>query len=207
MNEYIVSIGGSNIDIQGFSKENILLRESNPAKINICAGGVERNIVHNLSNLGLYNIKFITSIGNDIFGDILLNNIKSLNVDTSYIVKKGSSTTYMAIMNNDKDMYLAVSDMDDLDKNITIEYLETIKDIIKNAKLITVDAVIKREIFEYLIKNFPDKKLLCDAVSVKKAENIKGLEKNIYALKLNSNEASFLLDKDISTIEEFISFR
>ena len=203
MNEYIVSIGGSNIDIQGFSKENILLRESNPAKINICAGGVERNIVHNLSNLGLYNIKFITSIGNDIFvGDILLNNIKSLNVDTSYIVKKGSSTTYMAIMNNDKDMYLAVSDMDDLDKNITIEYLETIKDIIKNAKFITVDAVIKREIFEYLIKNFPDKKLLCDAVSVKKAENIKGLEKNIYALKLNSNEASFLLDKDISTIEE-----
>lgn len=202
MNEYIVSIGGSNIDIQGFSKENILLRESNPAKTNICAGGVERNIVHNLSNLGLYNIKFITSIGNDIFGDILLNNIKSLNIDTSYIIKKGSSTTYMAIMNSDKDMYLAVSDMDDLDKNITIEYLDSIKDIIKNAKLITIDAVIKREIFEYLIKNFPDKKLLCDAVSVKKAENIKGLEKHIYALKLNSNEASFLLDKDISTIEE-----
>ena len=176
MNEYIVSIGGSNIDIQGFSKENILLRESNPAKINICAGGVERNIVHNLSNLGLYNIKFITSIGNDIFGDILLNNIKSLNIDTSYIIKKGSSTTYMAIMNSDKDMYLAVSDMDDLDKNITIEYLDSIKDIIKNAKLITIDAVIKREIFEYLIKNFPDKKLLCDAVSVKKAENIKGLD-------------------------------
>ena len=202
MNEYIVSIGGSNIDIQGFSKENILLKESNPAKINICAGGVERNIVHNLSNLGLHNIKFITSIGNDIFGDILLNNIKSLNIDTSYIIKKGSSTTYMAIMNSDKDMYLAVSDMDDLDKNITIEYLESIKNIIKNAKLITIDAVIKREIFEYLIKNFPDKKLLCDAVSVKKAENIKGLEKHIYALKLNSNEASFLLDKDISTIED-----
>ena len=201
MNEYIVSIGGSNIDIQGFSKENILLRESNPAKINICAGGVERNIVHNLSNLGLHNIKFITSIGNDIFGDILLNNIKSLNIDTSYIIKKGSSTAYMAIMNNDKDMYLAVSDMDDLDKNITIEYLESIKNIIKNAKLITIDAVMKREIFEYLIKNFPDKKLLCDAVSVKKAENIKGL-KHIYALKLNSNEASFLLDKNISTIED-----
>ena len=203
MNEYIVSIGGSNIDIQGFSKENILLRESNPAKINICAGGVERNIVHNLSNLGLHNIKFITSIGNDIFGDILLNNIKSLNIDTSYIIKKGSSTAYMAIMNNDKDMYLAVSDMDDLDKNITIEYLESIKNIIKNAKLITIDAVMKREIFEYLIKNFPDKKLLCDAVSVKKAENIKGLEKHIYAEDGLEAVGRFI---DIGVSEIYITF-
>ena len=62
-------------------------------------------------------------------------------------------------MNSDKDMYLAVSDMDDLDKNITIEYLDSIKDIIKNAKLITIDAVIKIEIFEYLIKNFPDNRI------------------------------------------------
>ena len=38
-------------------------------------------------------------------------------------------------MNSDKDMYLAVSDMDDLDKNITIEYLDSIKDIIKGGSI------------------------------------------------------------------------
>ena len=70
------------------------------------------------------------------------------------------------------------------------------------AKIIIVDAVISRKIFKYLIKEFPNKKLITDAVSIKKAEHIKGLEKNIYALKLNSNEASFLLDKDINNIED-----
>ncbi|EKV55856.1 carbohydrate kinase family protein [Brachyspira hampsonii] len=202
MKNYILSIGGSNIDIQGFSKERILLKESNPGKIKVCAGGVERNIINNLSNIGLKNIKFITSIGDDIFGDILLNNIKSLGVDVSYIVRNGSSTSYIAIMNNDRDMEIAMSDMDTLDKNINIEYLDTIKDIVENAEFITIDAVMNREIFEYLIDNFPNKKLLTDAVSIKKSEHIKGLENHIYALKLNSNEASFLLDMDINTIEE-----
>ena len=69
--DYIISIGGSNIDIQGFSSKPILMRESNPGKIRICSGGVGRNIVNNLANIGLKNIKFITYIGNDIFGDIL----------------------------------------------------------------------------------------------------------------------------------------
>lgn len=202
MKDYILSIGGSNIDIQGFSKNRILLKESNPGKIKVCAGGVERNIVNNLSNVGLKEIKFVTSIGDDIFGDILLNNIKSLGVDTSYIVRKGNSTSYIAILNNDKDMAIAMSDMDALDENVNISYLDTIKDVINNASFITIDAVMNRDIFEYLINNFPDKKLLSDAVSIRKAEHIKGLEKYIYALKINSNEASFLLDKDINTIDE-----
>ena len=132
MKDYILSIGGANIDIQGFSKNNIILKESNPGKINVCAGGVERNIVNNLSNLGLKNIKFITSIGEDIFGDILFDNIKSLGIDTSYIVKKGTSTSYIAVMNNKKDMEIGISDMDSLDKNINIYYLESIKDVIEN---------------------------------------------------------------------------
>ena len=202
MKDYILSIGGSNIDIQGFSKNRILLKESNPGKINVCAGGVERNIVNNLSNIGLKEIKFITSIGDDLFGDILLDNIKSLGVDTSYIVRKGTSTSYIAILNNDKDMAIAMSDMDSLDENVNISYLESIKEVITNASFITIDAVMNRDIFEYLINNFPDKKLISDAVSIRKAEHIKGLEKYIYALKINSNEASFLLDKDINTIDE-----
>ena len=202
MKNYILSIGGSNIDIQGFSKGRILLKESNPGTIKVCTGGVERNIINNLSNIGLKDIKFITSIGNDIFGDILFNNIKSLGIDVSYIVRKGSTTSYIAIMNNDRDMEIAMSDMDTLDKNINIEYLESIRDIIENAEFITIDAVMNRDVFRYIINNFPNKKLLTDAVSIRKSEHIKGLENHIYALKLNANEASFLLDRDIRSIEE-----
>lgn len=201
-NDYILSIGGSNVDIQGFSNKPILMRESNPGKIKICAGGVGRNIVKNLTNIGLKNIKFITYIGNDIFGDMLLNDLKSMGIDYSHIIQKDDSTFYMAIMNNKRDMELSISDMDSFDKSVTIEYLNSIRNIIEKAKLIISDANMSREIFKYLIKNFPSKKIICDAVSIKKAEHIKGLEKNIYALKSNSNEASFLLDKDIKDIED-----
>lgn len=201
-NDYILSIGGSNIDIQGFSNKPILMRESNPGKIKICAGGVGRNIVKNLANIGLKNIKFITYIGNDIFGDTLLNDIKSMGIDCSHIIRKDNSTIYMAIMNDKRDMELAIADMDSFDKSVTTEYLDSVKNIIEKAKLIISDANMSREIFEYLIKNFPNKKIICDAVSVKKAEHIKCLEKNIYALKSNKNEASFLLDKEIKDIED-----
>lgn len=203
-NDYIVSIGGSNIDIQGFAKNKLILKESNIGNISVCPGGVERNIVDNLSRIGFKNIKFITSVGDDVFGDILFNNIKTLGIDINYIVKGNNinTTSYIAIIDESSDMAIAMSDMDSLDLLVTVEYLETLRGIIEESKLIVLDAVLSRDIFLYLFETFPSKRIVCDAVSIKKAEHIKGIEKNIYALKLNSNEASFLLDRSIIYIDD-----
>ena len=41
---YVVLIGAANIDIQGFPFSKLIQRDSNPGFINICPGGVSRNI-------------------------------------------------------------------------------------------------------------------------------------------------------------------
>ncbi len=67
MNNYVVVIGGANIDIGGTPYNKLIPEDSNPGRINIAFGGVGRNIAHNLINLGV-RVKLITAVGNDPFG-------------------------------------------------------------------------------------------------------------------------------------------
>ena len=49
MKHKIVGIGGANIDINFKVKNEFLLRDSNPGKLLLSSGGVNRNILENLS--------------------------------------------------------------------------------------------------------------------------------------------------------------
>ena len=46
---YIVGIGAANLDVHGRSINSIRLRDSNPGRLNMSAGGVTRNILENMS--------------------------------------------------------------------------------------------------------------------------------------------------------------
>ena len=71
-NEYVVAIGGSNIDIIGQPYEKLIFKNSNKSKINLSSGGVIRNIAENLSKLNS-KCHLITVFGNDDFGSFLEN--------------------------------------------------------------------------------------------------------------------------------------
>ena len=44
---YIAGIGGANVDIHGQSDAPIVMRDSNPGRLHLSAGGVCRNICDN----------------------------------------------------------------------------------------------------------------------------------------------------------------
>ena len=46
---YILSIGGANVDIQGYSYSPIKPHDSNPGKVSVSYGGVAKNIIDNNS--------------------------------------------------------------------------------------------------------------------------------------------------------------
>ena len=52
---YVVGIGAANLDVQGRSINSIKLRDSNPGRLNMSAGGGTRNILENRSSRGMYN--------------------------------------------------------------------------------------------------------------------------------------------------------
>lgn len=114
---YVTVIGGSNMDIQGFPNNPLVMHDSNPGKVDISMGGVGRNIAENLSRLDI-NTKLISAVGNDLYGNTILSECKNLNIDVNdcFISDEYSTSIYISILNNDKDMQLAISHMDITEK-------------------------------------------------------------------------------------------
>jgi pseudouridine kinase len=140
-NDYAVVIGGSNIDLIGFSKESIILNDSNPGKLKISSGGVGRNIAENLARLGICT-KLFSAVGDDLYGEKLVNESRSAGVDISnvHISSYNRTSTYLSVIDNDGDMKLAIADMD-ISLEISVDYLEKYKQIIQEAKVIVIDTI------------------------------------------------------------------
>ncbi|MCK5671804.1 MAG: MarR family transcriptional regulator, partial [Spirochaetales bacterium] len=137
--KYVVLIGAANIDIQGFSSNPIIQRDSNPGRIEFCPGGVSRNIAENLARLGIMT-ELISALGDDPNGSLILESCKNCGIGSDYslIVPNAVSSVYLAIMDDSRDMALALSDMT-ISDNITIKFLESRYEILKNAHSIVFD--------------------------------------------------------------------
>jgi len=133
--KYVALIGAANIDIQGFSSNPIINRDSNPGKIEFCPGGVSRNIAENLSRLGI-KTELISAVGDDPNGTLILESCKACGIGTGYllIVPDAVSSVYLAIMDSTRNMALALSDMT-ISDNINIEFLQSRDNILKNSPL------------------------------------------------------------------------
>ncbi|MFY9612986.1 MAG: PfkB family carbohydrate kinase, partial [Tissierellaceae bacterium] len=80
--DYIVVVGGTNVDIQGFPKDRLILRDSNIGSVKVSLGGVARNIAENITRLGI-NTKLISIIGDDGYGQIVLEQSRKIGLDLS----------------------------------------------------------------------------------------------------------------------------
>jgi len=192
--KYVALIGAANIDIHGFSSNPIIARDSNPGKIEFYPGGVSRNIAENLSRLGA-KTELISAIGDDPNGSLILESCKKCGIGSNYtlIVPDAVSSVYLAIMDNTRDMALALSDMT-ISNNITIQFLQNQHNILKKAAAIVFDTCLKTEVMNYILNTFSDKPIYVDPVSVGKAKALKSLIGKIHTLKMNRLEAEFLSD-------------
>jgi len=196
--KYIVLIGAANIDIQGFSSNPIINKDSNPGRIEFCPGGVSRNIAENLARLGI-KTELISAIGDDPNGSLILNSCKNCGIgsDNSNIIPNAVSSVYLAIMDNSRDMALALSDMT-ISDNISIKFLIKRYEILNKAHSIVFDTCLKTEVMDYILSTFSDKAIYIDPVSVGKAKSLKPLIGKIHTLKMNALEAEFLSDRKIN---------
>jgi pseudouridine kinase len=189
--KYILTIGGSNIDITGITRGAFAAHDSNPGAIRLSAGGVGRNIAENLARLNV-PVKLVTAIGNDEFGRILLERCRSYGIDMSraLISDNSATSTYAAIMDENKDLAAAVSDMKIMDE-LTPGFLEGLLPVIDGAAVVIADNNLCPESLDLIKKHCRDK-LLFDAVSGNKLKtSIKSI-KDINTIKVNALEAEIL---------------
>lgn len=191
-NEDIIIIGGSNIDIQGFSNNKLIQKDSNPGEVKLSVGGVARNIAENISLLGL-KVNLISAVGNDIYGKKILKElqISGISTDNILVSDKHPTSTYLSILDKDGDMNVAISAMEIFDE-MTVEYLRTKSGQINNSKGIVLDTNLPKDTIEFIVNHFDYKDIFVDTVSTTKALKIKDIIGKFHTIKPNKYEAEIL---------------
>ena len=190
---YIVGIGAANVDVHGKSKKAINLHDSNPGHMNTSAGGVTRNVSENFARLG-GNVKLITAVGNDVYADKIKNECISAGIDISHILKveDHASSTYISVLDENGDMFVALSDMSVL-QEMTVDFIHSKSSIIKGSRLITCDPALHPDVMEEILNLYSDTiPVFVDPVSCACAETIVDFIGKFHTAKPNILEAEIL---------------
>ncbi|WP_027309018.1 PfkB family carbohydrate kinase [Caloramator sp. ALD01] len=201
IDEYVLVIGGANVDIQGFPKEKLRYKDSNVGILNMSLGGVGRNIAENLARLNV-NVKLITAIGDDMYGRKILEHSKNIGIDMSHslIVSDENTSTYLSILDEDGDMAVALSCMDICDR-IGVDFIKSKKKIIEGSRVCIVDTNIPKETLE-VIAELEDVVLFLDTVSTKKAQKVKDFIGKFHTIKPNRYEAEILTGIYVDNVDK-----
>ena len=196
---YVCVIGGSNIDIEGYPNQKLLLGDSNPGVVKTSLGGVGRNIAENLARLGIQT-KLLSVVGNDAHGKRVLDHAKAigLDMDDALIVDEPTST-YLCVLDEHREMHVGIACMDILQR-LDIAYIQKHEEIIQNAAFCVVDTNLP-EILAYIVTHF-DVPFVLDTVSAAKAARAKDLLKHFHTIKPNKIEAEVLSGISIQTEQD-----
>ncbi len=200
LSDYVCVIGAANIDIVG-SSPVLKANESNIGKVSISPGGVGRNVAENLSRLGIPTV-FVSAIGNDYFGNLILNSLRDAGVYINGVRKVDNKNTgsYLAILDDFRSMSSAINDMG-ITNYVDKDWIENCSGLISGANSLVLDCNLKHEAIEEII-NIANGKIYVDAVSMAKSSRIVPYLKNVWGLKPNIYEAEAITGIKINSRED-----
>lgn len=197
----ICIIGGANIDICGSSIDPLRNYDSNPGEISISYGGVGRNIAQ-ICALLKQNVRFVTCFSNDNYGHMLKQDCENLGMSTegSIVVDEFPSSMYIAILDHNRDMKVAMSDMRILRK-MEPNMLEPVLRSLHEEDIVVIDANLDIECVHYILEHAPCK-TAADPVSANKASRLRDSLPKLTIFKPNQFEATELNGITIETEED-----
>lgn len=150
MSNPVICIGAALVDELFHATDEMLLATTNNATVTKTAGGVSRNIAHQLALLGV-PVQLISVFGNDSDGDWLKQVCLAAGVklDAS-ITKDGLSGKYTGIINADGSLFAAFL-TNAANHMITPEHLSRHIDLLKTASYLLADANINVSTADWLL--------------------------------------------------------
>jgi sugar/nucleoside kinase (ribokinase family) len=162
-----------NIDYTFILDEKMILGTSNPVKRTTSFGGVIRNVAENLARLD-QKISLMSLVGDDIFGDELLNESKKMmEVFATDKIKNEKTGSYYAVINPKGNMDIGFADMS-INDLMTRSWITEHKKHLNMGSWIIADLNISKDGVEALLeykKEF-DKKLAIVGVSGPKMKHL-----------------------------------
>ena len=200
---YIVGIGAANVDVHGRSRKEIKLYDSNPGTMNTSTGGVTRNVCVNFARLG-GSVKLITAVGNDVYADKIISESVAAGIDMSHILKveNHASSTYISVLDEGGDMFVALSDMSVLGE-LSVDYLRSKTSILKGARLITCDPALPEDVLDEVLRHYGDQTpIFVDPVSQAYASKIVDFIGRFHTAKPNLMETEILSGMKITNLKD-----
>ncbi len=202
MSNPVICIGAALVDELYHANGPILLATTNEGKVHRSAGGVSRNIAHQLALLGV-PIQLISVFGSDGEGDWLKTICQYAGIKLDASITSSSLTgKYTGILNEDGSLFTAFLTNPPLHL-ITPEHFEQNKQLLETASVILADANIPVLSTEWLLNFCNNNKipLIIEPVSVPPAEkyrkaNLKGL----FLITPNEDELPVLCNTNAVTI-------
>ncbi len=193
MQNNIVIIGGSNIDICAKTDSNIILHDSNIGHIEFGLGGVGRNIAEILSLFGA-DVSLLTAVGNDSFGRVVTDRSEEIGIRHLIEPFENAKTGVYAYSSDyDGSFILGINDMGITDK-ITPKIIEENLNSLLFSDFVLVEANLSKEAIEKVGQY--DLKIIADCVSGRKCKKVEGILDKVYLLKSNRIEAFELTGTD-----------
>lgn len=196
-------IGGANIDIFANSVNKIIPEDSNISNITFSFGGVARNIAENLVNLGI-DLNFISAFSNDTYGKSLYEDCKRIGFKLDYakLVDDYPSSIYLAVMDNNHDMYVGCNDMRIIEC-IDNKLIDRLSDVIKEDDYVVLDTNLTEELLIYAFDNLKGHKVM-DAISANKVHKLQRVINKVSIVKLNKIEAEMISDTKLDSEDKII---
>lgn len=198
---YVLGIGAANIDVHGKSRVPIVMRDSNPGHLRTSAGGVTRNVLENLSRLGV-RTKLISAVGADLYGEMVLRSSAAAGIDISGVVTVpgAASSCYISVLDQKGDMLVAMSDMGILE-NVTPELVRSHGPELRAAAAVVCDPCLPVETLDTIIAEAGNAPVFLDPVSTSYARKVRHLVGGLSCVKPNRIELGVLADMDTDTPE------
>ncbi|UQN07732.1 carbohydrate kinase family protein [Deinococcus sp. QL22] len=148
----VVVVGGANVDLKAHTLAPVILGTSNPGLTTQTAGGVARNIAENLARLGVA-VSLVSAVGRDSLGDALLDDSKLAGVDVRFVMRVNEhlTGTYMATLDHEGELLVAVSDMTVLSV-LTPTTLHDRRAVLRGATWVVADGNLTEPTLNHLMK-------------------------------------------------------
>jgi len=190
MPKSVICIGAAFVDELFHMKEEMILTSTVEASINKTAGGVARNIAHQLTLLDV-EAQLISVFGNDSDGDWLKQVCFNAGVKIeASITKEGLSGRYTAIINMDGSLFTGFL-TNAATRLITPRHLQKHKALLQSASYLLADANISAEAGEWLLSfsNETGIPLILEPVSVPPARKFRDINLGgLYLVTPNEDE-------------------
>lgn len=148
----VVVFGAVFVDIKGFPRDVLNPSGTNVGNVEFKHGGVSRNVVENLSFMGL-NSSFVSMVDNSALGMEVLERLKKEDINTDYvkIVEKDGMGMWLVVLNERGDIAASISHQPNLAPIYNL-IDESCEEILRDTSSVVLDLDLRVEYLNKVIE-------------------------------------------------------